>query len=315
MVKPGIIDRINADARTDTPAHPSNIDRIVCDVTLDDIIMSYDIIKDTAQNIANKLSDSADSIIDDDDRDAIGSVGDMLCAMSHLHDVAHHQQSVTRGIACDGDGTSEERDGWMAYIGMDAMYDLTYRYKRNRIRGHVTLLLVYAMMLDLHDDPDTIVRRIADDIDAVIASDIPYDTDGVAEFESYYVEKVMAATPTPYSDADIERAVTGIIETQPYIGTDGSRIPMFDGEQLDTFRTLMRRGMGMSTTYELLCRAVADWVRFADEMGPTGSEFVSGYGMCDEGVVMAERDVDGIVRQIAIVNGLIGTGGEKAHEK
>ena len=315
MVKPGIIDRINADASTDTPAHPGNIDHIVCDVTLDDIIMSYDTIKDTAQGIAKKRSDSADSIIDDDDRDAIGSVGDMLRVMSHLHDVAHHQQSVTRGIACDGDGTSEERDGWMAHLGTDAMYDLTYRYKRNRIKGHVTLLLAYAMMLDLHDDPDAIVRRIADDIDAVIASDIPYDIDGVSKFESYYVEKVMAATPRPYTDAEIERAVNGIIETQPYIGVDGGFIPMFDDKQLDTFRTLMRRGKEMSSTYELLCRATADWVRFADEMGPTGSEFVSGYGMCDEGVIMAERDVEGIVRQIAIVNGLIGAGEKKAGKK
>ena len=315
MAKPGIIDRINADARTDTPAHPGNIERIVCDVTLDDIIMSYDTIKDTAQDIANKRSDSSDSIIDDDNRHEIGGVGSLLRAMSRLHDIAHHRQSVTRGVACDGDGTSEERDEWMARLGTCAMYDLTYRYKRNRIKGHVTLLLAYAMMLDLRNDPAAIIRRIADDIDAVVVSDLPYDIDGVREFESYRVEKLIAMTPAPYTDADIERAVTSIVETQPYIGTDGSRIPMFGNTQLDTFRTLMQRGKEMSSTYELLCRATADWVRFADEMGPTGSEFVSGYGIYDEGVVMADHDVEGIVRQIAIVNGLIGAGGEKAHEK
>lgn len=282
------------------------------DVTLDDIVKSYDTIKEIAGGIAAKRAASGDAIIDDDDRHEIGGVGTLLRAMSHLHDIAHHRQSVARGVACDGDGTSEERDEWMARLGTSAMYDLTYGYKRNGIKGHVTLLLAYAMMLDLRDDPTTIIRRIADDIDAVVASSLPYDIDGVREIESYRVEKMMAMTPTPYTEADIERAVTGIVETQPYIGTDGSHIPMFGNTQLDTFRTLMRRGMGMSTTYELLCRAVADWVRFADEMGPTGSEFVSGYGMCDEGVVMAERDVEGIVRQISIVSGLIGTDGKKA---
>lgn len=285
------------------------------DVMLDDIVRSYDTIKEIASGIAAKRAASGDAVIDDDDRHEIGGVGSLLRAMSRLHDIAHHRQSVARGVACDGDGMSEERDEWMARLGTSAMYDLTYGYKRNGIKGHVTLLLAYAMMLDLHDDPDAIIRRIADDIDAVVASSLPYDIDGVREFESHRIEKMMAMTPTPYTEADIERAVTGIVETQGYIGVDGSRIPMFDGEQLNTFRTLMRRGMVISTTYELLCRAVADWVRFADEMGPTGSEFVSGYGMCDEGVVMAERDVEGIVRQIAIVNGLIGTGGEKAHEK
>ena len=285
------------------------------DMKLDDIVKSYDTIKEIAGDIAAKRAASSDAIIDDDDRHEIGGVGSLLRAMSRLHDIAHHRQSVARGVACDDDGTSEERDEWMARLGTSTMYDLTYGYKRSGIKGYVTLLLAYAMMLDLRDDPDAIIRRIADDIDAVVASSLPYDIDGVREFESYRVEKMMAMTPTPYTESDIERAVTGIVETQPYIGTDGSRIPMFDGKQLDTFRTLMRRGMGMSTTYELLCRAVADWARFADEMGPTGSEFVSGYGMCDEGVIMAERDVEGIVRQIAIVNGLIGTGGEKAHEK
>lgn len=292
-----------------------NVASIDLDVTLDDIVKSYDTIKETASGIAAKRAASGNAVIDDDDRHEIGGVGSLLRAMSRLHDIAHHRQSVAHGVACDGDGTSEERDEWMARLGTSAMYDMTYGYKRNRIKGHVTLLLAYAMMLDLHDDPDVIVRRIADDIDAVIASGIPYDIDGVREFESCYVEKVMAATPTPYTDADIERAVTGIIETQPYIGVDGGCIPMFDDKKLDTFRTLMRRGKEMSSTYELLCRAVADWVRFADEIGPTGSEFVSGYGMCDEGVVMAERDVDGVVRKIAILNGLIGAGGEKAHEK
>ena len=285
------------------------------DVTLDDIVRSYDTIKEIANSIAAKRAASGDTIIDDDDRHEIGGVGSLLRTMSRLHDIAHHRQSVARGVTCDGDGTSEERDEWMARLGTSAMYDLPYGYKRNGIKGHVTLLLAYAMMLDLRDDPDAIIRRIADDIDAVVVSDLPYDIDGVREFESHRVEKMMAMTPTPYTEADIERAITGIVETQPYIGTDGSRIPMFGDTQLDTFRTLMRRGMGMSTTYELLCRAVADWVRFADEMGPTGSEFVSGYGMCDEGVVMAERDVEGIVRQISIVSGLIGTDGDKAHEK
>ena len=285
------------------------------DVTLDDIIKSYDTIKEIASGIAAKRTASGDAIIDDDDRHEIGGVGSLLRAMSRLHDIAHHRQSVARGVACDGDGTSEERDEWMACLGTSAMYDLSYGYKRNGIKGHVTLLLAYAMMLDLRDNPDAIIRRIADDIDAVVASSLPYDIDGVREFESYRIEKMMVMTPTPYTESDVESAVTGIAETQGYIGVDGSRIPMFDGEQLDTFRTLMRRGMGMSTTYELLCRAVADWVRFADELGPTGSEFVSGYGMCDEGVVMAEQDVNGIVRQISIVSGLIGTGGEKAHEK
>lgn len=292
-----------------------NVASIDLDVTLDDIVKSYDTIKEIASGIAAKRAASGDAIIDDDDRHEIGGVGSLLRSMSRLHDIAHHRQSVARGVACDGDGTSEERDEWMAQLGTNAMYDLTYGYKRNRIKGHVTLLLTYAMMLDLHDDPDAIVRRIADDIDAVIASDIPYDIDGVREFESYYVEKVMATTPTPYTDADIERAVTGIIETQPYIGVDGGCIPMFDDKQLDMFRALMRRGKEMSSTYELLCRATTDWVRFADEIGPTGSELVSGYGIIDEGVVMAEKDMDGIVRKIAIVNGLIGAGDEKTHEK
>ena len=282
------------------------------DVTLDDIVKSYDTIKEIASGIVAKRAASGDAVIDDDDRNEIGGVGSLLRAMSRLHDIAHHRQSVALGVACDGDGTSEERDEWMARLGTSAMYDLTYGYKRNGIKGHVTLLLAYAMVLDLRDDPNAIIRRIADDIDAVVASSLPYDIDGVRKFESYRVEKMMAMTPTPYTEADIERAVTGIVETQGYIGVDGSCIPMLDDEQLDTFRTLMRRGMGMSTTYELLCRAVADWVRFADEMGPTGSEFVSGYGMCDEGVIMAERDVEGIVRQISIVSGLIGTGGKKA---
>lgn len=278
------------------------------DVTLDDIVRSYDTIKEIASSIAMKRAESGNAIIDDDDRHEIGGVGSLLSTMSRLHDIAHHRQSVARGVACDGDGTSEERDEWMARLGTSAMYDLIYGYKRNGIKGHVTLLLAYAMMLDLRDDPDAIVRRIADDIDAVIASDIPYDIDGVAEFESYYVEKMMAAMPTPYTDADIESAVTGIIETQPYIGVDGGCIPMFDDKQLDTFRALMRRGKEMSSTYELLCRATGDWVRFADEMGPTGSELVSGYGIIDEGVCMAEKDVEGIVRQISIVNGLIDAG-------
>lgn len=285
------------------------------DVTLDDIVKSYDTIKEIAGDIAAKRTASGDAIIDDDDRHEIGGVGSLLRTMSRLHDIAHHRQSVSRGVACDGDGTSEERDEWMACLGTSAMYDMTYGYKRNGIKGHVTLLLAYAMMLDLRDDPDSIIRRIADDIDAVATSCLPYDIDVVREFESYRVEKMMAMTPTPYTEADIERAVTGIVETQGYIGADGSRIPMFGDTQLDTFRALMRRGMGMSTTYELLCRAVADWVRFADEMGPTGSEFVSGYGMCDEGVIMAERDVEGIVRQIAIVNWLIGAGEKKAGKK
>ena len=285
------------------------------DVTLDDIVKSYDTIKEIAGDIAAKRAASGDAVIDDDDRHEIGGVGSLLRAMSRLHDIAHHRQSLARGVACDGDGMSEERDEWMARLGTSAMYDLTYGHKRNGIKGHVTLLLAYAIMLDLRDDPDTIIRRIADDIDAVVASSLQYDIDGVREFESYSVEKMMAMTPTPYTEADIERAITGIVETQGYIGVDGSCIPMFSDTQLDTFRTLMRRGMGMSTTYALLCRAAADWVRFADEMGPTGSEFVSGYGMCDEGVVMAEQDVDGIVWQIAIVNGLIGTGGKKAGKK
>lgn len=292
-----------------------NVASIDLDVTLDDIVKSYDTIKEIASGIAEKRTASGNAVIDDDDRHEIGGVGSLLRAMSRLHDIAHHRQSVARGVACDGNGTSEERDEWMARLGTSAMYDMTYGYKRNRIKGHVTLLLAYAMMLDLHDDPDAIVRRIADDIDSVIASGIPYDIDGVREFESYYVEKMMAMTPTPYTEADIERTVTGIVETQGYIGVDGGYIPMFDDKQLDMFRALMRRGKEMSSTYELLCRAVADWVRFADEIGPTGSELVSGYGIIDEGICMAEKDVDGIVRKIAIVNGLIDTDGEKVHEK
>lgn len=315
MAKPGNIDRIKIDVRTDEPAKPGEIDRIACDVTLDDIVKSYETIREAVRDLSAKRAQNEDRIIDDDDRHEIGGVGSLLRSMSRLHDIAHHRQSVARGVACDGDGTSEERDEWMAQLGTSAMYDLTYGYKRNGIKGHVTLLLAYAMMLDLRDDPDAIIRRIADDIDAVVASSLLYDIDGVREFESYRVEKLMAMTPTPYTEADIERTVTGIVETQPYIGTDGSRIPMFGDTQLDTFRKLMRRGMGMSSTYELLCRAVADWVRFADEIGPTGSEFVSGYGMCDEGIVMAEQDADGIVRQIAIVNGLIGAGREESWQE
>ena len=187
-----------------------NVTSIDLDVTLDDIVRSYDTIKEIASGIAAKLAASGDAIIDDDDRHEIGGVGSLLRAMSRLHDIAHHRQSIARGVACDGDGTSEERDEWMARLGTSAMYDLTYGYKRNRIKGHVTLLLAYAMMLDLRDDPDAIIRRIADDIDAVVVSSLPYDIDGIRKFESYRGEKMMAMTPTPYTEADIERAVTGL---------------------------------------------------------------------------------------------------------
>lgn len=307
MAKPGNIDRIKIGARTDKPAKPCEIDRIACDMTLDDIIKSYDTIREAVRDLSAKRAQNEDCIIDNEMRDEICSVGEMLRTMSHAHDVAHHQQSVARGIACDGDGTDEERDDWMCRLGIDAMYDMLYKYKRSRIKGRVTLLLAYAMMIDLRNDPDPIIRAIADDIDEVIASDAQYEIDGFTEFETYLTEKTMASAPHPYTDETIERTITSITDTLGYIGVDGSIIPMFGDGQLDVLRKLMRRGQKMSITYEICCRVVADWVCFSCEIGPTGADFVSGYGVYDEGICRAQQDVIGVVRQIAIVNGLIGT--------
>ena len=308
MAKPGNIDRIKIDVRTDEPAKPGEIDRIACDVTLDDIVKSYETIREAVRDLSAKRAQNEDCIIDNEMRDEICSVGEMLRTMSHAHDVAHHQQSVARGIACDGDGTNEERDDWMYRLGIDAMYDIIYKYKRGRIKGYVTLLLAYAMMIDLRDDPVPIVKVIVDDIDAVIVSDAPYEIDGFTEFETYLTEKTMASAPHPYTDKTIVRTISSITDTLGYIGVDGNIIPMFDDGQLDVLRELMRRGQKMSSTYEICCRVVADWVCFAGEMGPTGADFVSGYGVYDEGICRAQQDVIGVVRQIAIVNGLIGAG-------